>query len=188
MTDVTTKLLSSKTEPSALNGTILPGSETELIEETRDYDRVRKANCYVRSFTQGVKDTYVESSGKNEHRLRWPAVLIENLTTSDRDNLEPQLRALPASLGQQVLDDVAERVGTGEIKSVIAYLLTTLKRARNGQFNMTASVTTRMQQPPSPPRAKGAVSTRHVVQQEHRRASAEQVAQVMAKIRAIYRQ
>lgn len=80
--------------------------------ETKDPDRVRDPNCYVRSFTQCVKDTYVGPSSKSEPRLRWPSALV----AADRDNVEPQLRALPEPLGQQVLDDVAERVGTGEIK------------------------------------------------------------------------
>lgn len=98
----------------------------------------------------------------------------------DRDNAEPQLRALPEPLGQQVLDDVAERVGTGEIKNVIAYLLATLKRARNGQFNSTANVAKRAQQQHSLQSYTGAEPAQRVVQQERKRASVEQIAQVMA--------
>lgn len=87
------------------------------------------------------------ASVKNDNRLHWPSVLIENLTTVERDNVEPQLQALPDLLGQLILDEVADRVGTGEIKNVIAYLLGTLKRARNGQFNSTAGAVQRVQQP-----------------------------------------
>lgn len=113
--------------------------------------RVRNPNCYVRSFIQGVKDTYVGASVKNDNRLRWPSVLIENLSTSDRDNVEPQLQVLPEPLGQQILDEVADRVGIGEINNVIAYLLGTLKRARNGQFNSTVGAVQRVQQPKAQP-------------------------------------
>ncbi|OMQ18961.1 STY4528 family pathogenicity island replication protein [Serratia oryzae] len=183
-------LPSSETEPRQKLPSLAEkslSSETELSGETRDPDRVRKPNCYVRSFTQCVKDTYVGAASKNESRLRWPSALIENLTTADRDNVEPQLRALPEPLGQQVLDDVAERVGTGEIKNVIAYLLATLKRARNGQFNSTASVAKRAQQPPPSQHFAGAEPAQRAVQQEHKRASVEQIAKVMAEIRAAYR-
>ncbi|AKG68291.1 helix-turn-helix domain protein [Serratia fonticola] len=171
----------SETELSTNGGTVLPSSETELSLETMGYDRVRNPNCYVRSFTQGVKDTYVGASGKNDNRLIWPSVLIENLTTFDRDNVEQQLQVLP-ELGQQILDEVADRVGTGEIKNVIAYLLATLKRARNGQFNSTAGVAKRVQQPKIQPvepvrfQAQG--------QGKSQRASAESIARVMVEIRA----
>ena len=114
-------------------------------------------------------------------------MLIENLTTVDRDNVEPQLQALPAPLGQQVLDEVAERIGTGEIKNVIAYLLATLKRARNGQFNSKAGATKRMQQPkPQPVGATEPVPAQ--TQGKNQRASAENIARVVAGIRAAYRQ
>ena len=177
----------SETELSTNGGAVLPSSESELSLETRGYDRVRNPNRYVRSFTQGVKDTYVGSSGKNDHRLRWPPVLIENLTTSDRDNAEPQLQALPNPLGQQILDEVADRVGTGEIKNVMAYLLGTLKRARDGQFNATAGAVRRVQKPKSQP--VGVTEPVHVqMQGKSQRASAESIARVMAEIRAAYRQ
>lgn len=181
---------SSDSELSINGGAVLPSSETELSLETRGYDRVRNPNCYVRSFTQGVKDTYVGggASGKSDNRLRWPSVLIENLTTVDRDNVEPQLQVLPAPLGQQVLDEVAERIGTGEIKNVIAYLLATLKRARNGQFNSTVGAAKRVQPPklqPLQPRAIEPVPVQ--TQGRSQRASAESIALVMAEIRAAYK-
>ncbi|MBC3217027.1 STY4528 family pathogenicity island replication protein [Serratia fonticola] len=179
---------SSETEPSINEGGVLPSSESELSLETRGYDRVRNPNCYVRSYTQGVKDTYVGggASGKNDNRLRWPSVLIENLTTVDRDNTEPQLQALPAPLGQQVLDEVAERIGTGEIKNVIAYLLATLKRARNGQFNSTVGAAKRAQQQ-QPKFQPVDVPVQTQTQGTTQRASAENIARVMAEIRSAYK-
>ncbi|VXD06552.1 conserved hypothetical protein [Enterobacterales bacterium 8AC] len=173
---------SSGSELSMKDEAILPSSGSELSGETRGYDRVRNPNCYVRSFTQCVKDTYVGGGVKNEPRLRWPSVLVDNLATADRDNVEPQLRALPELLGQQVLDDVAERVGTGEIKNVIAYLLATLKRARNGQFNTT--VIKRVQQPSSPQSTMTTEPAQRIIPKEPQRASPEYIAEVMAGIRA----
>lgn len=111
-------------------------------------------------------------------------MLIENLATVDRDNVEPQLKALPAPLGQQVLDEVAERIGTGEIKNVIAYLLATLKRARNGQFNSTVGEGKRGQPPKSQPLPE---PVQVQSQGKNQRASAESIAQVMAEIRAAYK-
>lgn len=186
MAPVTQRSPSSDSELSINKEAVLPSSESELSLETKGYDRVRNPNCYVRSFTQGVKDTYVGESGKNEDRLHWPSVLIENLTTVDRDNVEPQLQTLPTPLGQQVLDEVAERIGTGEIKNVIAYLLATLKRARNGQFHATVGAAKRGQQAkPQPAAATEPVPAQ--AQGKNQRASAENIARVVAGIRAAYR-
>ncbi|MBV4413502.1 helix-turn-helix domain-containing protein [Enterobacteriaceae bacterium YMB-R22] len=160
-----------------------PGSETELSRNTRAGDKVRKPNRYVRSDTQYVKDTYVGENRLDAFRLYWPLVLTEKLTTADRDSVEPQLQVL-SELGQQVLDDVAERVSSGEIKNVIAYLLATLKRARNGQFNVITGTARRKSppirstenpEPPSPP-----------VPQERQRASAEHISRMMDEIRQAY--
>lgn len=186
MPSLTAKSLSSDSELSVSQGDVLPSSESELSLESRDYDRVRNPNRYVRNFTQGVKNTYVgrEPSGKNVPRLHWPSALIDNLATADRDNVEPQLRALPAPLGQQVLDEVAERVETGEIKNVIAYLLATLKRARNGQFNATANRAVKQEcvQRPQPQSQRGGQG---VVPQKRPRASAKYITEVLEGIRAV---
>lgn len=187
MPHFTTGSPSSGSELSMKDETILPSSDSELSDETRGYDRVRNPNRYVRSFTQGVKDTYVGGGVKSEPRLRWPSVLVDNLATADRDNVEPQLRALPGQLGQQVLDDVAERVSTGEIKNVIAYLLATLKRARNGQFNTAISSNKRVQQPQSVQSSKPIELAQSAIPQSRQRASVEQIAQVMEQIRASYK-
>ncbi|MFS6933714.1 STY4528 family pathogenicity island replication protein [Klebsiella oxytoca] len=161
----------------------LQGSESELSLKTMGYDRVRNPNRYVRSSTQCVKDTYVGTMPGHDNRFRWPSVLIDSLTTQDRDNVESQLQALPGPLGQQVLDDVAERVGTGEIKNVIAYLLATLKRARNGQFNAVAGPPKGVQQ--AKPQPAGMMGPGNIqTQGKHQRASAESIARVMAEIRA----
>jgi hypothetical protein len=95
------KIPGSETEPSQKS----QSSESELSRKSRDGGLVRKSNCYVRSFTQSVKDTYVGG----ESRLSWPTVVIERLNTTDRAMLEQQLSALPDGLGQRMLDDLAGR-------------------------------------------------------------------------------
>ncbi len=180
-------VLGSEIEPRPIMSHTHPGSqssESELSLETKGYDRVRNPNSYVRSSTQCVKDTYVGASVRNGKRLRWPSVLIENLTTADRNNVEPQLHALPEPLGQQILEEIAERVDTGEIKNVIAYLLGTLKRARNGQFNVTVGDAKREQQAQ---RARAEKPVKAQLQEKSQKASVECIARVMAEIRATYR-
>lgn len=122
---------SSESELSEFKRDILPGSDSELSRKSRDGGLVRKSNRYVRSFTQSVKDTYVGG----ESRLSWPTTVIERLNTPDRHMLEQQLIALPGELGQRMLDDLAGRMKTSEVRNVTAYLLANLKRAREGQFN-----------------------------------------------------
>ncbi|CNK96493.1 Uncharacterised protein [Yersinia enterocolitica] len=179
---------SSTSELGDKNGGVLPGTASELSLKTTSYTQVRKSNRYVvRHSTQGVKDTYVaprdDMKVQSASPLRWPSPLTEYLTTDDRDSVEPQLLALPDGLGQQVLDDVANRARLGEVRNVIAYLLGTLKRARNGQFNTLAS----------PPTATASVATpaRKTIAEpqykpEQKRAAPESVSKMMAAIRAAY--
>lgn len=184
ITDSGTGSPSSDSELSINQEENLPGSESELSRNTRDSDRVRNPNRYVRSDTQYVKDTYVGGNGARSFRLQWPLALTENLTTADRDNVEPQLQAL-SELGQQVLDEVAERVSTGEIKNVIAYLLATLKRARNGQFNVNTGAVRR--KPQSAQKADSSEPALRPAPQVRQRASAKHISRMMDEIREAYR-
>ncbi|CNC49564.1 STY4528 family pathogenicity island replication protein [Yersinia similis] len=179
---------SSTSELGDNNGYVLPSTVSELSLKTMSYDRVRKSNRYVvRHSTQGVKDAYVaprdDMKVQSASPLRWPPSLTEYLTTGDRDSVEPQLLALPDGLGQQVLDDVANRARLGEVRNVIAYLLGTLKRARNGQFNVTTNPPTATTpvikvSPKIAPKPKN--------KQVQKRAAPESVSKMMAAIRAAY--
>ncbi|MGE4668594.1 STY4528 family pathogenicity island replication protein [Yersinia enterocolitica] len=165
-------------------------SISEHSLKTKSYSKVRKSNRYVvRSSTQGVKDTYVAPEAEVENQspaqLKWPQALIEHLTTQDRDCVEPQLLALPEKLGQYVLDDVAKRIGSGEVRNVAAYLLGTLKRARNGQFNTIASLPTAT--------ASAVTSIRKTIAEpqnkpEQKRAKPESISKLLAEIRTKYLQ
>ncbi|EFH3744927.1 helix-turn-helix domain-containing protein [Escherichia coli] len=168
---------SSESELSSLKGDILPGSDSELSRKSRDGGLVRKSNRYVRSFTQGVKDTYVGG----ESRLSWPTAVIERLNTPDRDMLEQQLNALPSELSQRILDDLAGRMKATEVRNVTAYLLANLKRAREGQFN-TGDVG--MVHPPT--KQKPVSTSPSGGKKEVKRARREFVSGVMAEIRGNY--
>ncbi|HAY4224588.1 TPA: helix-turn-helix domain-containing protein [Escherichia coli] len=171
------KTQSSESELSCLKGDILPGSDPELSRKSRDGGLVRKSNCYVRSFTQSVKDTYVGSEG----RLSWPTTVIERLNTPDRDMLEQQLNALPDNLGQRILDDLAGRMKATEVRNVTAYLLANLKRAREGQFNTGDAGVVHppvKQKPVTIPLSSG--------KKEVKRARREFVSDAMAEIRGSY--
>ncbi|EIC3239529.1 TPA: helix-turn-helix domain-containing protein [Escherichia coli] len=155
----------------------LQSSDSELSRKSRDSGLVRKSNRYVRSFTQGVKDTYVGSEG----RLSWPTTVIERLNTPDRDMLEQQLNALPDGLGQRILDDLAGRMKTAEVRNVTAYLLANLKRAREGLFNVGDAGMGHLPAKPKP------VSTPPLGgKTEVKRACREFVSDVMAEIRGNY--
>lgn len=165
-------------------------SISEHSLKTKSYSKVRKSNRYVvRSSTQGVKDTYVAPEAEVENQspaqLKWPQALIEHLTTQDRDCAEPQLLALPEKLGQYVLDDVAKRIGSGEVRNVAAYLLGTLKRARNGQFNTIASFPTATASLVTPTRKTIAEPQ---YKPEQKRAKPESISKLLAEIRAAYLQ
>ncbi len=171
------KSQSSESELSDLKRDILPCSDSELSRKSRDGGLVRKSNRYVRSFTQSVKDTYVG----DERRLSWPTAVIERLNTPDRDMLEQQLNALPDGQGLRMLEDLAGRMKTTEIRNVTAYLLANLKRAREGQFN-TGDVGA--VHPPVKPKP---VSTPPLGgKTEVKRARREFVSGVMAEIRGNY--
>ncbi|AIN18414.1 STY4528 family pathogenicity island replication protein [Yersinia rochesterensis] len=184
---------SSNTELSQNRRKLVRKSLSSISEhslKTKSYSKVRKSNRYVvRSSTQGVKDTYVAPEAEVENQspaqLKWPQALIEHLTTQDRDCAEPQLLALPEKLGQYVLDDVAKRIGSGEVRNVAAYLLGTLKRARNGQFNTIASLPTATASA-VPPTRKTIAEPQN--KPEQKRAKPESISKLLAEIRTIYLQ
>ncbi|WP_145501489.1 STY4528 family pathogenicity island replication protein [Yersinia similis] len=181
----------STSELSDKNRDVLPGTVSELSLKTTSYTQVRKSNRYVvRNSTQGVKDTYVAPRGdakiQSASQLKWPPSLTEHLTTGERDSVEPQLLALPEGLGQHVLDDVANRIRLGEVRNVIAYLLGTLKRARNGQFNATVGAAAAAAVPVITSGKNKKIMATSVDKIEQKRAAPESISKMMAEIRAAY--
>lgn len=155
----------------------IPGSDTGPSRKQRAEHLVRKPDGYVRSFTQSVKKTYVEADVK----LSWPVTVQERLNNADRDMLEAQLCALPDLLGQRILDDLAARMKTTEVRNVTAYLLANLKRAREGQFNTGSGAQAR------PAAARPAVKTQPQSRETPvKRARQEVVSGTMAELRKAY--
>lgn len=163
--------LSVQTDPKS------PGSDPELSRKERAGHSVRKPNGYVRSFTQSVKKTYVNTDIK----LSWPVTVQERLSSADREMLETQLCTLPDKLGQRILDDLAGRINTTEVRNATAYLLSNLKRAREGNFNTGSAV------PVRPAAAPTAVKTPEQRRETPvRRARQDVISGTMAELRKAY--
>ncbi|MCV4783992.1 helix-turn-helix domain-containing protein, partial [Escherichia coli] len=92
---------------------------------------------------------------------------------------EPQLLALPEQLGQELLSDVGKRLQSGEVRNAAAYLIGTLKRAKQGQFNRLL----KGNEAPMAPESTGAESASSFAAERAGRASPDAVAGVMAKLR-----
>lgn len=165
--------LSVQTDPK------IPSSDPELSRKQRAEHSVRKPNGYVRSFTQSVKKTYVNTD--TDIKLSWPVTVQARLSSADREMLETQLCALPDSLGQRILDDLAVRMKTTEVRNVTAYLLANLKRAREGLFNTGSA---------APVRPAVAVTTVKISEQCRempvRRARQDVISGTMAELRKAY--
>ncbi|MBS9439613.1 helix-turn-helix domain-containing protein [Photorhabdus noenieputensis] len=128
---------SSVTEFNTKTGDSNPSSATELSLKSTSYDRVRQSNGYVRHFTQSVnKNTYVApSDGDNpivEHLL--PVALRNQLSDDDIRMLTEQLQALPSDQRHLVLDSLRVPLENGSLKNPVGYLLTLMKRARQGEL------------------------------------------------------
>ncbi|CNI78686.1 Uncharacterised protein [Yersinia similis] len=84
-----------------------------------------------------------------------------------------------------MLDDVANRIRLGEVRNVIAYLLGTLKRARNGQFNATVGSAVAAVPVLTLGKSKKIMAA-SVYKPEQKRAAPESISKLMAEIRAAY--
>lgn len=160
---------SDRTKPK--NKGLRPSSETEPLRNTYFYTVCRK-------------NTYTAPAHDPEQRLRWPTDLLATITTAERDALEPQLLALPEQLGQELLSDVGKRLQSGEVRNAAAYLIGTLKRAKQGQFNRLL----KGNEAPMAPESTGAESASSFAAERAGRASPDAVAGVMAKLREMYTQ
>ncbi|WP_051240252.1 STY4528 family pathogenicity island replication protein [Photorhabdus temperata] len=129
----------SGSEFSTRTGGDNPNSETELSLKSKSYNRVRQPNGYVRHFTQSVnKNTYVAPSdgegddAMDKHLL--PTMLSEQLSDDDISMLTEQLQALPSDQRHLVLDSLRVPLENGSLKNPVGYLLTLMKRARQGEL------------------------------------------------------
>ncbi|MCH5051926.1 MULTISPECIES: STY4528 family pathogenicity island replication protein [Pectobacterium] len=112
------------------------GSESELSGISRSCHSVRNPNRYVRSNTQCVKrNTYV-----------LPSAFEQLLPMVDRSMVTEQLQALTSEQAEQVLQSISRALSDGGLTNPIGWLLSVLKRARDGKL-FTQKTPTRPAQP-----------------------------------------
>lgn len=129
------------------SGAILPSANSALRGIPRAGDPVQNLHHNnVRSFTQSVnKKTYVTpQSNKNPipalpDGFVWPDGLQDILPENEQPMLAQQLHQLAQqspALVQQVVTTLLDGVRQKRVNNPVAYLLTTLKQARAGQFRV----------------------------------------------------
>lgn len=114
-----------------------PGSKIELSPQSQSGSVVRKSNYNVRNFTQSVKDTYVGGKSlKSESGTSplMPDEIRKGVTEQDAVMLESQLRQLPAELSQSIVFQLLQGLRKGTVRNLMAYALTLLKSAREGNY------------------------------------------------------
>jgi len=121
----------SDTELSKKQCEEVQSSISELIIESVTYGGYGKPNCNVRSFTHSVnKKTYVPEL---------PAELEGSMAEEDHRQITAQLRALPVESAKQVLECLSQAVARGGLNNPTGWLLTVIKRARNGELYASAN-------------------------------------------------
>ncbi len=172
----------SDTELSKKEGSVEPGSDTELSLKSASYAGVRKSNCNVRIFTQGVnKKTYVpdENGGKGLSVPELPESLTSKISTEDAAALSAQLAALPEPESSALMGMLKKQLRKGQLTNPMGWMLAMLKRARDGHLVMPDAVTSSQ----TIGQANAALSPMPVFQRPAQRASAESVSSVIADIR-----
>lgn len=130
-TELAEKIPGSASELSHSEGLNRPSSETELNTKSVGYTKVRQPNHYVRNITQSVmNNTYVAQLPEN---------LVRQLKEDDIQMLTKQLQALPEESARQVVDNLNRRLAGGQLANPVGWLLTVMKRAREGQLFAAAS-------------------------------------------------
>ncbi|NIG21224.1 helix-turn-helix domain-containing protein [Pantoea sp. Al-1710] len=117
----------SNTELSLKIHDQLLGSDSELSESTGNKSPVRNPNSYVRSFTNTDK-TYVTGS------VCLPDDFLSLLKPEDRDMVNRQLQALSTERSALVLSNVIRAQREGSLQNPLGWLLTVLKKARQGEL------------------------------------------------------
>lgn len=173
---------SSESELSEVMSQHEPSSDPELSIKSASYAGVRKSNCNVRIFTQGVnKKTYVpdENGGKGLSVQELPESLTSKISTEDAAALSAQLAALPEPESSVLMGMLKKQLRKGQLTNPMGWMLAMLKRARDGQLVMPDAVTS--SQPVG--HANAAISPMPAFQRPAQRASAESVSSVIADIR-----
>ncbi|MCG8709793.1 helix-turn-helix domain-containing protein [Brenneria sp. 4F2] len=150
-------------------------SDTELILESVTYKDSPKPNCNVRNFTHSVnKKTYVPEL---------PAELQRSMAEDDRRQITAQLCALSAEDARQVLDSLVQTMARGNLNNPTAWLLTVIKRARNGELYSPAKPMQSAKPNSAGKSQRAAVSAKTELPVHRKSASREHVSSVVAKLR-----
>ncbi|MFQ6245944.1 STY4528 family pathogenicity island replication protein [Yersinia enterocolitica] len=159
------------------------GSNFELSNKSATYPEVRKPNCNVRNFTLSVnKKTYVSdaNSVKGSPELSLPDSLLSRISAEDADMLMGQLSALPENQSLALLTQLRTQLRRGQLSNPLGWVLSMLKRAREGQMTMLeAAISPKQSQRPLA--ASESVGSGLLPVE---RASAGQVARVIADIKS----
>lgn len=179
---LTLKSQGSETELSINKASESLSSETELSLKSVTYHEVRKSNCNVRNFKQGInKKTYV-SGGSDDKGLSvqvLPESLLSRISADDAAMLSGQLAALPEPQSSALLAMLKAQLQRGQLTNPMGWLLAMLKRARDGQLVISEASTTITK--PVRPHVNCADVAKHSLPTE--RASTEQVSSVIADIK-----
>lgn len=125
----------TKPETSGLNtvpGKISPGTESGLsrkqgpdgVVSNQDQAPVRTVSTDICNST---------TARANSSPPNWPPEIP--LTHLEKQLVLQAMQNLPPPLRQDVLNDAAQRVARGGIQNPLAYLLATLRKAQEGEFN-----------------------------------------------------
>ncbi|URL16126.1 STY4528 family pathogenicity island replication protein [Pantoea ananatis] len=179
------EILSSESELSQDKGARTLSTDSELSLKSGTYNRVRKSNHNVRSFTQSViKTTYVADAPV------LPDSFLTMLSSEDRQMVCEQFGALPVPVADALSGLLQEQLRKGRLANPAGWMFAMLKRARQGEFRQSEATGTPAVQSgtglvnsasnrPTPVAASSATAA---VLPENR-ASAEQVIAAIAAIR-----
>ncbi|NCG54475.1 STY4528 family pathogenicity island replication protein [Serratia fonticola] len=125
----------SESEDGQSGGKEHPTSETEAGLKSVTYDRLRKPkgkDVRVSVFNDKNPNTYDAREGAITYPL--PDALLSTLSASEQAQVCAQLQQLPPETAHAVVSQVLRQMTQGTVKKPVAYLLSTLQKARNGAF------------------------------------------------------
>lgn len=125
----------TKPETPGLNtvpGEILPDTKSGLSRKPGPGGLVlNQDQASVRTVSTDICNS--TTARANDSPPNWPPEIP--LTHPEKQFVLQAMQNLPPTLRQEVLDDAAKRVARGGIQNPLAYLLATLRKAQDGEFN-----------------------------------------------------
>lgn len=125
----------SVSEDGQREGRKHPTSETEGGLKSVSYAQHRKPkgkDVRVSVFNDKNQNTYDAREWSATDPL--PEPLLSALSVSELAQVSAQLQQLPPQTAHAVVSQVLRQMAQGAVKKPVAYLLSTLKKARNGEF------------------------------------------------------